>query len=196
MAYDWQKHKKQITEDKILVAAARFMRTKGLAGASVANVMKAAGLTVGGFYAHFSSKEDLIKKTFLQMSEEVQRFVAKLPGKTGKARAKMFFDIYLSPNHRDSLEKSCPVAAIVTEVGREGAPVRRIFAEELERLFEQRVETFFESNPTKEQIARSYAFMSTYVGALVLARATRGNKISDEILDATKSFLVKQLEEK
>lgn len=193
MAYDWQKQRKDSTYEKILKTASDYLRRQGLQGASVANVMKAAGLTVGGFYAHFSSKEDLVKRAFERMADEVKVFVDKLPGKSGKERAAAFMEYYLNPEHRDKPEISCPVAALAGEIGRESLELRKLFSEKLEELMKQRL-TAFQDKTSEAARERMLAVMSTYVGALILSRATRGTKLSDEILSASKKFLLKHLE--
>ena len=193
MGYEWQKLRKDSTYEKILKASSEYLRTKGLAGASVGNVMKAAGLTVGGFYAHFSSKEDLVTKTFERMADDVREFVEGLPGKTGKERARVFIQSYLSAKHRDHPELGCPIAALASEIGREGDSLRKLFSEKFEALLVQRLGAFYDSK-SAEARERMLIFISTYVGALVLSRASRGNALSDEILAAAKKFLLKQTE--
>lgn len=193
MAYEWQKQRKDSTYEKILKTASDYLRRQGLQGASVANVMKAAGLTVGGFYAHFSSKEELVKRTFERMADEVKAFVDKLPGKSGKERAIAFMEYYLNPEHRDKPELGCPVAALAGEVGRESEALRKLFSEKLDELMTQRL-TAFQDKSSEAARERMMAVVSTYVGALILSRATRGTKLSDEILQASKKFLLKHLE--
>lgn len=193
MGYDWQKQRKDTTYEKILKTASDYLRRQGLQGASVANVMKAAGLTVGGFYAHFSSKEELVRRTFERMADEVKAFVDKLPGKSGKERAAAFFEFYLNPKHRDQPEMGCPVAALAGDIGRESEALRKLFSEKLEELMTQRLTAFQDKNSAAAR-ERMIAVMSTYVGALILSRATRGTKLSDEILEGSKKFLLKHLE--
>lgn len=190
MKDDLLKSKKQISADKILQSAARFLRTKGLQGASVAKIMGSAGFTVGGFYAHFQSKEDLIKKTFRLMALEAQEFIAKLPGPKGSDRARAFFETFLSRESRDHPERGCPVAALAGDMSRESAALRRVFAQELEVLVDQRIRQFSDREPGPESRARAYELTCTYVGALILSRATKGEPISDEILDAARARLV------
>jgi TetR/AcrR family transcriptional regulator, transcriptional repressor for nem operon len=184
------KSKKQETGARILKAAGYYFRSRGLEGTSVAEVMQAAGLTVGGFYAHFRSKEELIKKTFREMASEVKAFVGNLHGRTEKERAAAFVEIYLSQKHRDHFAKSCPIVALLNDVARENQEVRNIFAGELRSLIDQRLPFF--SGDQKQ----AYVMTATYVGALALARATKGHEISDELLHSAKEFLLKQMEEK
>lgn len=194
MGYEWQLEKKLSSREKILEASSKYLRRSGLLGASVAKIMKAAGLTVGGFYSHFSSKEDLFKHTFKKMIDDVIVYIASIKGASGKIRAQNFFKIYLSPQHRDNLQEGCPIAALATEVAREDLEIRKLFAEELSRLIEQRKEVFADPN-AKWSDPRAIAVMSTYVGGLILARATRGTDLSDQILSATQNHIQKQLEE-
>jgi TetR/AcrR family transcriptional regulator, transcriptional repressor for nem operon len=176
-----QKIKKQESSQRILKAAGHYFRSRGLIGTSVADVMQAAGMTVGGFYAHFRSKEELIKKAFQQMTKEVNAFAAGLSSWTA------FVEIYLSSKHRDHFAKSCPIVALVNDVSRESQEVRNAFATELKTLIDERAKLFSIADSGKAQV-----ITATYVGALALARATKGHEISDEILKNARQFLIEQ----
>jgi len=112
MRYDPQ-HKSQ-TRDRIVRNAARKFRADGLSGPGVASVMKASGLTVGGFYKHFRSKDELladaIAEGFLESSEKIYSSLQNVPRED---RWREFVRLYLSPEHCDHPDTGCPVAALI-----------------------------------------------------------------------------------
>src|ERR1700755_3006075 len=108
---------KQHTNETILQSAARLLREKGISGARVADVMKGAGLTVGGFYAHFASKEALIDTTLRRTSRELRaRLFGKLDPVPDADRAEVVVKRYLSAAHRDDITGGCSLPAVVGEV--------------------------------------------------------------------------------
>lgn len=192
MANEWQLDKKERSHKKILSVASRFIRKNGLINSSVANVMKAAGLTVGGFYAHFSSKEDLIVQAFRSMTEHVMSFSSKLQQPAGPQRTREFLKLYLSEKHRDEPETGCHMAALALEFAREDAKLRKVFAEELRKMVNLRQKEF-SSEKYKVSDEEVLAVMSMLVGALVLARATVGDSISNKILDSARKYIERRL---
>src|SRR5215468_1656858 len=109
---------KERTHETILESAARLVRSKGIAGARVADVMKGAGLTVGGFYAHFASKEALVDETLRRTGAELRsRLFARIEEKPETARVEVILKRYLSAAHRDERSLGCPLPAVVGEVG-------------------------------------------------------------------------------
>ncbi|PYV53677.1 MAG: TetR/AcrR family transcriptional regulator [Acidobacteria bacterium] len=107
------------TRDRIVRNAARKLRAEGLSGSGVASVMKASGLTVGGFYKHFRSKDELladaIAEGFSESSEKIYSALQNLPRED---RWKELVRLYLSPEHRDHPDSGCPVAALAPEMAR------------------------------------------------------------------------------
>src|SRR5580692_10706186 len=109
---------KERSHETILDSAARLLREKGIAGARVAEVMKGAGLTVGGFYAHFASKEELIDEVLQRTAGATrERLFAGLEDKPEGDRAEVVLKRYLSPAHRDDTLHGCSLPAVVGEVG-------------------------------------------------------------------------------
>src|SRR5438045_3091423 len=123
MRYEPQ-HKSQ-TRDRIVRNAARKLRAEGLSGPGVASVMKASGLTVGGFYKHFGSKDELfadaIAQAFLEFDDKVYSALQNVPHED---RWKEFVRWYLSPAHCDHPETGCPVATLAPEIARSKLNVR------------------------------------------------------------------------
>lgn len=177
---------------RILSAAATELRRSGLQGASVAQVMQGAGLTVGGFYAHFDSKQNLVQAAFAAMVNQATGAVDRFPGKTISDKAEAFLDFYLSPAHRDAQDQGCPIAALAGEVARAAPELRQSFAEGLGALSKARAEGLLGATD-KAAVDEALFFISSYVGALILARATQGTPISDRLLTTVKKRLQERL---
>jgi TetR/AcrR family transcriptional repressor of nem operon len=182
-----QAERKQRTHDRILAAGAKLLRKQGIKAASVSKVMDEAGLTVGGFYAHFKSKEDMVAETFRHALKEAGAFAlgSLPPGLTGAAKLRAFLKGYLNPQHRDrdKAGQGCPVAALAGEMAKGSESLHRVFRTELESLAVERAALFSDSG-FKLDKREMLGIMATYVGGLNLARATRGSALSDEVLGA------------
>ncbi len=175
--------------ERIIEAAGALFRAKGFGGIGVADIMKAADLTHGGFYGHFASKDDLAaeasRRTMVQAAERWAATVAAHPDRPFAA----LLERYLSARHRDAPEHGCSFAALGNDAARSGKIVRDAFAEGLEPL----IEILAQSIPGRSKAARrrkAVATMATLVGALTLARAVAGSPLSDEILQATRRELL------
>jgi TetR/AcrR family transcriptional repressor of nem operon len=172
--------------DKILHEAAKLFRERGFDGAGVAEIMKAAGLTHGAFYAHFSSKEALeaeaVERAFAQSHRRVY-------GLTEEARDKKqaFLDNYLSAAHRDDPGSGCAIAALGPEVARDSA-ARKPFTHSVKRMIDGMTGRF---RWKRQGAARRNAIhlLSGAIGALVLARAVDDPRLSDEILESVRDSL-------
>ncbi|MCX2898246.1 TetR/AcrR family transcriptional regulator [Pseudomonas mandelii] len=182
----------ELNREIIVEAATHLLRERGLHGVSVIDVMAAAGLTHGGFYGHFESREALAQeasgRAFAQSLLRWQERMAAQPDKTAARRA--VIEPYLSAASRDNPGDSCPVAAFVGDMCHEPveSPVRATFIEGLESLLETLV-TLVDGSDDEQKRQQALMQYSLMVGALTLARATRGDPLSDEILQAATSFL-------
>src|SRR5580704_15308626 len=126
---------KEKSHETILESAARLVRERGIAGARVADVMKGAGLTVGGFYAHFGSKEELVDEALRRTGNELRgRLFARLDEKPEADRAEVVFNRYLSADHRDAQTMGCPLPAVVGEIGTTASEHRDVLAEQVDAL--------------------------------------------------------------
>src|SRR3954463_15691710 len=125
----YTKDQKQATRERILEAAGRRFKDDGIDGAGVATVMSDAGLTNGAFYAHFTSKEDLVANVLADQLRTQRHSFDAQPSDRGGLEA--FIRSYLSPQHRDQRADGCPSAALVDEIVRRPAATRRVFTEEL-----------------------------------------------------------------
>jgi len=174
-------------------ASSRLFREHGLS-ASVMDVMRAAGLTHGGFYGHFGSKDELAATACAAaFTSSVERWRSRTEG--GRSRQSAHAALvqgYLTPQNRSSPGTSCPSAALATDVGREpeNKPVRKAFQAGLEQLIQILTEVQPSSDPGG---ARDEALteLSTLVGTLVLARATSGTRLSDQFMNAAKRSLLR-----
>jgi TetR/AcrR family transcriptional repressor of nem operon len=174
--------------ERIIETAGELFRRNGFAGIGVADIMKAADLTHGGFYGHFASKDDLIaqaSRCSMKRSAEVWR---KLVGQSGGDALAALLAHYVSPRHRDDPAHGCAFAALGNDAARCGKPVRTAFAEGLGPLID--ILTQAVAGRTKAARRRkALAIMSELVGAIVLSRAVGDAALSDEILDATRHEL-------
>jgi TetR/AcrR family transcriptional repressor of nem operon len=167
---------------KILDVAGTFFRQRGFDGIGVADIMKGAGLTHGGFYGHFDSKDDLAAETCARVLGH-EGWAERLAGRSNPS-LEAVVRAYLSPRHRDNPGHGCLFAALGSDVARQPRSVRRAFTEGLR----SRVEELRKLIPGRSAAARrqkALAGMAGLVGALILSRAVDDLTLSDEILEAT-----------
>lgn len=180
----------------IEAASARLFRRHGLHGVSVAQVMADAGLTHGGFYGHFSSKDELAAvgcaRAFADSAARWEERVERAAGDRHVARRSLV-EQYLSEAHRDSPEHGCPASALVSDVSREpaGKPVRGAFLDGIKQLLAAWERASLDPAVDADVAHRTALLeMATLVGAVTLARATAGDALSDDILDAARAWLL------
>ena len=167
---------------RILDAASRLFREKGFEAVSVAEVMKAAGLTHGGFYGHFDSKDDLIAQAIAHI------FTIEESGEGGRGELPAYLDAYLSPGHRDSVGEGCPTAALVADIRRQ-APAARLAMTEGFRSQIGRVAEAIPALDAADARRQAVGTWAAMVGAVLLARATDDPALSEEILRETRSWI-------
>lgn len=174
---------KEATHERILASAADLIRQRGLEGASVADVMAGAGLTVGGFYAHFESKTALLADGLRAALKQAHaRLMKGVDAPPGPARLRAALVRYLTRTHRDEPTSGCPLPAILTEVPRQPEPVREVLAWAVEGWV--RSTTGAAKGPHRAEALRTFA---TAVGAMALARALGPGALSDELLRAARA---------
>ena len=161
------------TRQRIVEEASRLFRGRGIDAVSIADVMGALGLTVGGFYRHFDSKEALV-------AEAIEAASQATSGAVGAPSAKLRG--YLSESHRAHPERGCPVAALCSEVAHQSRSTKKAFGRALERL----VAGVAAARPGahRQKVLHTAAAL---VGGLVLARATSDDALAAEILSAVRS---------
>ena len=180
-------HRVAITE-----ASARLFRERGLDNVSVAELMAAAGLTHGGFYGHFGSKEELAGEACRWAFERsAERWKKRIADKSdrGEARAALT-DGYLSSQSRQSPAGMCPATSLVTDVARSSAeaPIRAAYTSGLEELLSI-LAGVQDTGAARSDREAALADFATMVGGLILAKATQGDPMSDEILAAARRRL-------
>jgi TetR/AcrR family transcriptional repressor of nem operon len=185
--------------DRIIDAAGALFRAKGFGGIGVADIMKAADLTHGGFYGHFASKDDLVGEASRRIMARAAANWTKLVEAAPDSPYAALLEHYLSPKHRDDPGKGCAFAALGNDAARSGKVVRKAFAEGLAPLIDILAQSIpgkstpGKSIPSKSKAARrrkAVAAMATLVGALTLARAVEGTPLSDEMLGAAHRELI------
>ena len=170
--------------EQILDAAGTLFREHGFDGIGVADIMQRAGLTHGGFYGHFASKDDLAVET-----------TARIVGRggwaeriTGKAKPTLADVVrsYLSPRHRDEPGRGCFFAAIGSDVARQPRSIRHAFTDGVRGRLDALRDLIPGSSPVARR-RRAVATLAGLVGALMLARAVDDPELSDEILKAARA---------
>jgi TetR/AcrR family transcriptional repressor of nem operon len=179
------------TREAIVREAGRSLRLRGIAGSTVAEVMKAAGLTVGGFYAHFQSKEELLAEAMRATGRQLwQRVLDDTDGQPPLARARAAVSEYLSERHRDGPESGCLMPATGPEVAREGPPYRPVFAAGLTGFADELAALLGSDGQARQ---RALGVIATMYGGLSLARAVGKGKLSSEILAAARTLALAAL---
>ncbi|WP_423195267.1 MULTISPECIES: TetR/AcrR family transcriptional regulator [unclassified Cupriavidus] len=172
--------------------SARLFREQGFHGISVADLMSAAGLTHGGFYGHFESKDALAAIACERAFEEsVERWRKRVDAAPDRAAAlESLLDGYLSTRSRNAVGAGCPIAALATDVSREpdDKPVHEAFVAGLTAQLAVLESVQPGDDPAARRV-EALAQMSLLVGAMVLARATRGSALSTEVLAAARAHL-------
>lgn len=181
---------KEVTHDRIVEAAARAIRRSGYHGAGVADIMKDAGLTHGGFYAHFPSRDAMLAEAADRAGGEsvamMERITANLPPQHA---LKAMMQAYLSKDHIEQIETGCATAALASEMPRQSAEVRRAAT----RRIKEMIDLVSRHSPDWGQAGaheRALVTVATMVGTLVLARAVDDAKLSDALCKATLAQLL------
>jgi TetR/AcrR family transcriptional repressor of nem operon len=180
---------KQRSHETILDSASSLLRQRGIAGMRVADVMKGAGLTVGGFYAHFDSKETLVDEALRRTTAELRaRLFTRIDEKPAADRPMVILKRYLSGAHRDEHTLGCPFPAVVGEVGTTVPEYRNVLGDCVEALAKD-VEALLPQTVRPSRLrAFSLGMVALMYGGLALSRAFVGSKLSDEVLTAARTL--------
>jgi AcrR family transcriptional regulator len=182
--------RKQETHERIVDVAARAIRRDGYAGVGVAAIMKQAGLTHGGFYAHFDSRDALLvealewagRESGASVTRAVERGAAK-----GQSAFRALVEAYLADEHVASLETGCPVAALACDMPRQSGAVREASAARVRRLI-----AAVQSTLPQAGRAAATVVAGTLVGSLQLARAMGATADGRAVLSAARKALIQQ----
>jgi len=183
--------RKQQVSERLTKTAARQLRERGPEGISVKSVMASEGMTVGGFYAHFASKEALVVAALEEAFAETHRRAPDKPLDPDYLRG--FLRRYLSMAHRDQPGVSCPIASLASDMPRESDAVRAVYQQGLQSLIAALAKALpVGSEQEAQRLAMSMA--ATAIGALQLARAVPDEAFSKRILDECLDTLLKLID--
>lgn len=174
-------NRKEETRRKVVEAAAAAVRAKGPDGVGVAEVMAQAGLTHGGFYAHFPSKEALVAAAVDEaFGASARRFMKLTEGLPPAEALAVFVDNYVTAVHRATPERGCPVAMLSSDLPRQGALVREAYERGVRRLIGRIADWLPEGEGDREALATS--LVAEMAGAVSLSRAISNDEDADRLL--------------
>lgn len=183
--------RKELSHDRIVTAAARAIRRGGFEGVGVADIMKEAGLTHGGFYAHFDSRNAMMAEAMDRAGQESSARLTQgmaLRKSRGASDLRALVEAYLSDRHLEDIEAGCPVAALACEVPRQSPEVQEAAAQRVHGLL-----AIVDRALPPDAPADSAALLaSQLVGALLLARALGNKARGQALLKATRRSLLAQ----
>ncbi|WP_433969358.1 TetR/AcrR family transcriptional regulator [Tunturiibacter gelidiferens] len=174
--------------ERILDVATRLFRERGIDGIGVADLMKSAGLTHGGFYGHFKSKDDLVAQACGRAVQKMRDNWIKVLDQTSGDPVHALANIYLAAKHRDNAGRGCTVAALGSEIARQSTAVRHNVTEELKPFIDY-LSAIVQGNSASLRRERAIALYASLVGALVIARAVDDAAFSNEVLHAVANFV-------
>jgi len=181
------------TRERILKVAAAKLRAEGPEKLSLAEVMKAAGLTHGGFYAHFKSKDALLIETLRHaFARSRQKAFKTVDGLPPLHALDAYIDFYVSPIHRDHPANGCPIAALNSDTPRQSKKFRTAFDEGVNGLTET-VSTLLQAAGYDEPENLARSILSAMVGAISLSRSVADKQLSDDLLQAARTGIKARL---
>jgi TetR/AcrR family transcriptional repressor of nem operon len=174
------------TRSRIVRNASRALRRRGLKAIGIAGLMKSAGLTHGGFYSHFKSREDLVAAAVeYAMAETASEWRRYARCATRSGGLDPLVATYLGQGHRDNPARGCPLPAVSADVARSAEKVRRTFTKSLDELLDT-LAAHIPDEPNAEKRLSAAGVLAAMVGSLILARACDDNQVSASILEAGK----------
>ncbi|ATH80933.1 TetR family transcriptional regulator [Ectopseudomonas mendocina] len=174
------------THQRIIDEAALRFRRDGIGATGLQPLMKALGLTHGGFYAHFKSKDDLVETALRHAAEELTATSEAL-AKDAEEPLTRFIASYLSSAHRANPGAGCPLPTMSAELGQRGEA-----SEITDALIRDRLALIEESLPGDDAAEQSVLLLSAMVGALLLSRSVKDPELSDRLLKTTRRRLIEQ----
>ena len=182
--------RKEATHERIVKTAARAIRRSGYDGAGVAEIMKEAGLTHGGFYAHFDSREGMLAEAADRAGADGMAVMAQVAAAAPPRKAlEAILRTYLSKEHVEAVETGCAIAALGSELPRQSPKVRRAAT----RRIKEMIDLVARQSPDWGQPGaheRALVTMATALGALVVARAVDDPRLSNAMRDAALKHLI------
>ncbi|WP_105968080.1 TetR/AcrR family transcriptional regulator [Streptomyces geranii] len=176
----YAKEHKQVTRQRIIEKAGQRFKQDGIDGSGISTLMSDAGLTNGAFYAHFTSKDDLVAHVVAEeLRTQVARYGTLRPGRPG---LEDLIREYLSPEHRDHPGLGCPSAALLDEVGRCEAGTKQAYTDGARDIVAEIAARLAPEDP-KSARGTAIGLFTMLVGTLQLSRALADGKFSDEVLE-------------
>lgn len=179
------------THERLVEAAAARFREKGLDGISLADLMKELGLTHGGFYKHFASRDALVTEAVEYAYQEGERTVARIVDDQGQLDLSRYVDFYLSDSHRGAPGSGCAISALSADISRRDEDTQARYRKQLDGIF-ARIGASFPGDKA-EQRKQAIAFMTRMYGAILVARGAGDSALSKEILDTVREQLHAEL---
>ena len=174
------KEHKDATRRRIIEAAGQRLKRDGIDGSGVATLMADAGLTNGAFYAHFTSKDDLVATAVAdQLRQQLERYRSGPPGRAG---VEQLVREYLSVAHRDDIEHGCPSAALLDELGRGSDATRNAYTDGVVALADEIACRLAPDDPPSAR-GRVLSLFGLLIGTLQLSRALADRRLADEVLE-------------
>jgi TetR/AcrR family transcriptional repressor of nem operon len=177
----YEKGHKADTHMRVVDIAARRFRSDGIDGVGVASLMADAGLTHGGFYAHFASKEALVKEALIAALGSSPA-LAQDEAEAAALDLRAYIEFYFSPAHRDKAAAGCALAALAPEIARRPRATRNAFGKAAGRLAERIASALPEAGSPEERLANAYGLFALMMGSLQLARLVPDKNLSDRLL--------------
>jgi len=185
MRYDAE-HRQQ-TREKVVRKAAEVVREFGPDKISVAELMAKVGLTHGGFYAHFKSKDDLVREAISHIFNERNEALKKILEDSGPAEGLSgYIDLYLSTLHRNRRDKGCPMAALIGDLARMPIAVRKRFDADIQGQTDL-IAGALKAMKQPQPDALAASVLAEMVGAIAIARAVSDDETSDRIIEAART---------
>jgi TetR/AcrR family transcriptional repressor of nem operon len=186
-------HKAQNHENILSVAACSFRERGGSSG--IGTVMKKVGLTKGGFYRHFGSKDDLFVEAVARALDETARGIVEVAKSAPEGQAlRAIIERYLSAGHANSLGTGCPFSALGPELARKPLAVRKRI-EALQEAYRERLLPFIPGQTREEKLAKCRLLFPSMAGVLMIARLTSASQTREQTLMEARNFFIKYFAE-
>jgi TetR/AcrR family transcriptional regulator, transcriptional repressor for nem operon len=180
----YEKGHKQATRERVIAVAARRFRKDGIEATGIAALMKDAGLTHGGFYAHFTSKEDLVAEAAVAALQETRLLLERADQEDDDKSIEALVDAYLSPHHRDRADRGCALAAMAAEIARHSSKTRTRLDDHICDLLSSIAGRLPAKLSQQARSERAKAVFCVMLGALQLSRTIADRETSDSFLRA------------
>ena len=175
----YAKEHKEATRQRIIESASRRLKLSGVDGSGIATLMADAGLTNGAFYAHFTSKDDLVATVVAEeLHAQAEAFKTLPPGRDGLAQ---FVRHYLTVEHRDNPSLGCPSAALLDEIARSSDITKQVYTDGARTILDEVAVRLCPADPQSAR-GRAIALYTMMIGTLQLSRAVADQELSSEIL--------------